>query len=121
MAPRNVELDIWSGNTKRQKFRFRADGNPFDLTGSKLVFRATLMNGSGAIRKTTSDVDSGFAITDAEGGEVELFFTVTETREMPAGEPAYKYEIERWIGDDQTSLLYGGIKVTKWVNDDVDP
>jgi hypothetical protein len=109
MAPRPLELEIWSGNTFRQKFGFQSNGAPFDLTGSKLVFRAVY--GTTTVRKATDD----------DGGEVELFFSVAETRAFPEGAPAMRYEIERWIGDDQISLLYGSIKVTKWVNDDVDP
>lgn len=120
MAPRNYALDVWAGNTFTRPFIFKtAAGDPFDLTGSKLVFKAN--NGSVSIIRKATDDDpiAGFEITDAAAGEVLLSLTVTETRALPAGQ--LRYEIERWVGAEQISLLYGTLTVTTWVNDDVDP
>lgn len=117
-GPAQVNIDIWAGNTFRTKFEIKNDDNtPFDLTGSKMVFK--VKSTTVDIRKASDESGSGLEITDAAAGEVELFLTVENTRAMPAGK--HKYELERWIGIDQTSLLYGELIVTVWVNDDVDP
>ena len=118
MAPPQKNLDVWAGNTFTRRFNFKdSSGGPFDLTGSKLVFRA--VSGDTVIRKATDSVDSGFEITDAVNCVVELHFTVAETRDLPAS--TIRYEIEQWDGDEQVTMLYGNLEVTTWVNDDVDP
>ena len=59
-------------------------------------------------------------VTDAANGEFLLQFTVAETRAWP-DKTVLRYEIERWVGSDQESLIFGNINVTQWVNDDADP
>lgn len=123
MAPAQQNINVWAGNTLRLGFAFKNDDDsPFDLTGSKLVFRAV---GTTTIRKDSEDSGSGLEIIDEAGGEAELFLTVAETRSLAAGTASsitkVKFELERWIGVDQTSLIYGELLVTLWVNDDVDP
>lgn len=118
MPPIDYPLVLWRGNSEWIPLGFeQEDESDFDLTGSKLIFRAT-SDGGDAIRKSSAVPDSGLEITDAEAGEFELSFTIEETRGMAA---SYKYEIERWIGNSQKSLIFGTIIVTTWVNDDVDP
>lgn len=115
--PAQQSLSIWKGNTVSFPIRIQTrDGatlTPVNLTGSTLVFRAAWPNGS--IRK--EGAGQGFAITNAAQGEATLAFTVEETRSLPVGNAA-RYEIERRIGGAQTTLLYGDLKVSEWVNDD---
>lgn len=118
MAPPQKSLDVWAGNSFWRQFNFKqADGSAFDLTGSRLVFRA--VSGDTAVRKTTDTPGSGFTITDATGGIAQLYLTYTEARDLPAA--SIRYEIERWIDIEQVTVLYGNLDVTTWVNDDVDP
>lgn len=117
VTPSRQDLDVWSGNTFRIVFQLKeANADPYDLTGLKLVFRA--VSATATIRKDTDD-GTGLSITNALNGEVTLFLSVEETRSLPAGK--VRYELELWAGVDQTSLLYGELNVTVWVNDDVDP
>jgi hypothetical protein len=109
--------DVWVGNTFSRTFRLKDGIDPFDLTGSKLVFIAKA--GNDTIRKATDDPGSGLSIPDPPTGEVLLEFTVAETRDMKVG--AWRYELEHWVGSEQVSLIYGTMTVTAWVNDDVDP
>ena len=118
MAPPRKDLTVWAGNTWSQPFHLTAGGSDFDLTGSKLVWR--MVEGATITRKTTDTVGSGIEITDDTGGEFELSLTVSETRTWNDG-AVVRYEIERWLGDAQTTLLYGTMTVSAWVNDDVDP
>lgn len=118
MAPPRKDLDVWAGNTWSQEMHLSDGASDFDLTGSKLVWR--MVYGDTITRKTTDTVDSGIEITDATGGVFVLSLTVAETRTWPDAS-VIRYEIERWIAGSQTSLLYGNMIVTAWVNDDVDP
>ena len=81
-----------------------------------LVFRS--VSSTVTLRKDTND-GTGFEITDAAAGEATLVLSVEETRSLPAGKT--RYEMEYWAATDQTSLLYGELNVTVWVNDDVEP
>lgn len=119
MPPLKHDLDAWAGNNEDFFFGLQQENeSDFDLSGSKLVFRA--LYGATAVRKSSDVVDSGLVITDAAGGEFEIHFSVEETRAWPDG-TQLRYEIERWIGANQKSYIYGTITVTAWVNDDVDP
>lgn len=116
--PSRLDLAVWAGNTWSQPFQMEAADVPLDLTGSKLVWR--MVYGATITRKSTDDADSGIEITDAAEGEFRLYLTVTETRLWPDGS-VVRYEVERWIDDDQVTMIYGTMTVTAWVNDDADP
>lgn len=118
MTPPRKDLEVWAGNTWGQSFRLKAGGGPFDLTGSRLVWRMVL--GATTTRKTSDVPGSGIEITDAAEGEFTIALTVDETRTWQDGS-VVRYEIERWVGADQLTLIYGQMVVTAWVNDDVDP
>lgn len=119
MAPRNYPLDAWAGNTFYYRFVFKqSNGDPFDLTGSKLVLKIN-NGGVTVVRKATDDVLSGFEITDAANGVAEVLLTYAETRALPASQ--LRYEVERWIDTEQVSVMFGVFTVTTWVNDDADP
>jgi hypothetical protein len=115
--PAQQALSIWKGNTVSFPIRIQtrngATLTPVDLSGSVLVFRASWPGGS--LRK--EEAEQGFAITSAPQGEATLAFTIEETRRLPVGS-VVRYEIERRIGATQTTLLYGELKVSEWVNDD---
>ncbi|MCA3574780.1 MAG: hypothetical protein IOC86_12760 [Aestuariivirga sp.] len=103
------------GNSYRRTFRFKdSDGDPVDLTGSVLTFVAA---GDGAtIRKSTSD--GSLLMPDPASGELTLHLTPAETRLLPVGRLKARYEIERRIGDEETTLVSGCITVMDGINDD---
>lgn len=113
--PAQYVIKVWKGNTLTLPLRFRTTpGNaPIDLTGSTII--AIIRWAGGQIRKESGE--PGFTITDAEDGLVEVFLTSAETRQIPTGSTA-RYEIERRIGSTETTLLYGNIHASEWVNDD---
>ena len=103
------------GNSYRRIFRFKdSDGNPVDLTGSVLTFVAV---GDGVIiRKSTSD--STLLMPDPASGEISLYLSAGETRLLPVGRLKTRYEIERRIGTEETTLVSGCIAVMDGINDD---
>ena len=103
------------GNSFRRIFRFKdSDGYPVDLAGSTLTFVAV---GDGAtIRKFTGD--GSLMMPDPASGEITLHLTPAETRLLPVGRLKTRYEIERRIGDEETTLVSGCITVMDGINDD---
>jgi hypothetical protein len=113
--PGEKNLAVWKGNTFATTFRFKVDADTaLDLTGSTLVFRAIWAGGE--IRKTGPSSD--IAVPTPANGEATLNLSVADTRLIPSGAIA-KYEIERRISGAQTTLLYGTLVASEWVNDDV--
>lgn len=103
------------GNNFRRTFRFKdGAGDPVDLTGSVLVFVAE----AGAIRLVKSSADSSLAMPDPAAGEITLNLTPTETRQLPVGRLRARYEIERRIDGEETTLVAGCITVMDGINDD---
>ena len=103
------------GNSFRRVFRFRdADGDLVDLTGSVLVFVAEA--GTARVRKSTED--GTLAMPDPAVGEVTLNLTPAETRLFPVGRLRARYEIERRVGDEETTLVSGFLAVMDGINDD---
>ena len=103
------------GNSFRRTFRFRdAYGDLVDLTGSVLVFVADA--GTVRVRKTTED--GSLAMLDPAAGEVTLILSPTETRQFPVGRLRARYEIERRIEAEETTLVSGCITVMDGINDD---
>lgn len=115
--PPTYDFPVWKGNTTPIRVRFKLeDETPIDLTGSTVVFRAA-WGSSGAIR-LVSGTDSEVDLTEAAEGEVTITLSASHTREIPKGRIA-RYEIERRIDGVQTTLVYGFLNATEWVNDDV--
>lgn len=114
--PAQKNLSVWKGNTFKLPLTISTLSNgvstPMDLTGSSLVFRSIWSGGS--LRKATGD--SGFSIVSAAAGTALLSLTVAETRTLPNGN--VKYEIERRVGSEQTTILFGELNCREWVNDD---
>ena len=103
------------GNSYRRIFRFKDGvGDPVDLTGSVLVFVAE----AGAIRLIKSTADGSLAMPDPSIGEITLSLTPAETRQLPVGRLRARYEIERRIEDDETTIVSGCIAVMDGINDD---
>ena len=103
------------GNSFRRTFRFKdGGGDPLDLTGSVMTFVAA---GDGAtIRRSTGD--GSLLMPDPASGEVMLYLTPAETRLLPVGRLKTRYEIERRIGTEETTLVSGCITVMDGINDD---
>ena len=115
MSTPTYDLLTRHGNTLTVPLRFKsADGSPFDLTGSELVFYCKAQQGSVNLRKT---IGSGLAMSDPASGRVTVTLTAAETRSLPAGRMT-DYEIERRIDGTEKTLLAGLIEVEAGINDD---
>ena len=103
------------GNSFRRTFRFKdAEGAPVDLTGSVIMFVAE----AGVVRIVKSTADGSLAMSDPASGEITLHLTPAETRLLPVGRLKVRYEIERRIGGEETTLVSGCIAVMDGINDD---
>ncbi len=103
------DIPIWRGNEETVDLILMADDDtPFDLSGSTLIFRCDQGDGSTTLTKSSATPGSGLTITDAASGAVSLVLTPTETRAFRNG-LQNQYEIERWIADDQFTLMSGFI------------
>ena len=103
------------GNSFRRTFRFKdSGGEAVDLTGSVIVFVIE----AGAVRLIKSTADGSLAMPDPASGEVALHLTPAETRQLPVGRLKTRYEIERRIGDEETTIVSGCITVMDGINDD---
>ncbi len=103
------------GNRFRRTFRFKdSSGDPVDFTGSVIVFVAE----AGATRLVKSTADGSLAMPDPTAGEITLSLAPAETRLLPVGRFRARYEIERRIGDEESTLVSGCITVMNGINDD---
>lgn len=103
------------GNSFRRIVRFKdATGDPVDLTGSVVVFVADA--GTTRFRKSTED--GSLSMPAPTSGEITLHLTPAETRLLPVGRLKVRYEIERRIGGEETTLVSGCIAVMDGINDD---
>lgn len=117
MAAANYDIrEIRRGNTFAIQFRFKdGDGVAVDLAGSIMVFSIETSNG--VLRKMSNTPYSGCEITDEAGGEVSISLTPIETRTLTLGRGT-KYEVERWIGSEETTLIAGSATVVEGINND---
>lgn len=110
--PTNRNISVWRGNTETipVQVKIKVAGIPtaVDLTGSTLNFLAQWAGGS--LAKVLD-------ITDAVLGLAELPLTPAETKGFPAS-VAINYEIERRLGSDQKTILYGKIVANGGINSD---
>jgi hypothetical protein len=116
LVMRNYDLTgLRRGNSFRRIFRFKdGAGDPVDLTGSILVFVAE----AGAIRLIKSTADGSLGMPDPSIGEITLNLAPAETRQFPVGRLRARYEIERRIEGEETTLVSGCITVMDGINDD---
>lgn len=117
--PAQRPLAVWRGNTVDFAFRLKTRDEagaeaPINLTGSVLVFRATVA-GVEIVREDTTGL--AFDITDAADGRAELHLSVAQSRLFPLGDGT-RYEIERRVGSSQRTLLFGKVVASEWANDD---
>lgn len=111
-----ADLDVRAGNTFDPEFQFlQEDGTPEDLTGAKFVLTAAW--GSFSIRYASDDVSP--KVTLPGDGKVKIHVLPSVTDDWPAEN--IPYELERWEDDDQWTYVEGTLKVTRKVNDNVDP
>lgn len=114
--PSKYDIDVWRGNTLSRTFRLKnPDGSLLDLTGSTFVFRA--INGSAELLRAESPTTE-LSVPTPANGEVVLALAPADTRLLPDGKTA-RYELERRVGAEQTTILYGYLNVASWANDDV--
>lgn len=103
------------GNSFRRTFRFKdGDGDPVDLNGSVLVF----VTEAGAVRIVKSTADGSLEMPDPSTGEITLHLSPAETRLLPVGRLRTRYEIERRIDGEETTLVSGCVTVMDGINDD---
>ena len=111
----SYDIRVRQGNTLSLVFAFKDDdGEPFDLTGSTIAFRAETGEGETFITKTTPS--SGLAMATPANGQVTLTLTPAEVSSFYPGR-VNRYEIERRVGSIESTLLAGYITVTEGVND----
>ncbi|KAA2235259.1 hypothetical protein [Salinarimonas soli] len=114
MNPAYKPLQAWKGNDFVQAFRFKAGPAKarMDLTGSTVLMFVTWPGGE-ISREMTLSSSAGDAVLD----QASVSLTREEVRGFPLGR-ATRFEIERRIGDDQETLLYGELVVAEWANKD---
>lgn len=114
--PASYNMPIWRGNNSPVAWRFKnADGSLFDLTGSRLIL-TIFWRGQRKITKDSS-VDAAFVV-DLVTSIATWTPTVAETRSIPLGSLA-EYELERWIGAEQKTLVAGNVMAQGGKNIDV--
>lgn len=114
--PPTYDFPVWKGNTTDLLVRFRLiDETPVDLSASTIVFRAAW--GSAGEIRLVSGTDVAVDMSAAAEGTIKVTLSAAQTRDLPKGRIA-KYELERREAGVQTTLLYGYLDVTQWVNDD---
>lgn len=115
--PSKLDIEVWKGNTLSRTFRLKAEGGSLvDLNGSVFVFR--VVNKAAEIIRYVSASADELSVPTPENGEVVLLMPVADTRLLPDGAVA-RYELERRVGTEQTTVLYGSLVVKGWANDDV--
>lgn len=115
--PSRSDIDVWKGNTLSRIFRLKSDATtPIDLTGSTFIFRVVDKSNE-LVRYSSADGDE-LGVPTPANGEVVLLMPVSDTRLLPDGSVA-RYELERRVGSEQTTILYGMLNVEGWANDDV--
>ncbi|MDE2344633.1 MAG: hypothetical protein KGL63_14805 [Betaproteobacteria bacterium] len=124
MLPSQFDLSLWQGNTTPWQFVLQQSlGVPVDLTGSEIV--AWFKWSGGEFRLSTLTGNTGpFPPNDTSlidvptptNGTVNLTLSAGATRAIVG---TAQWELERRIGGNQYSYLYGNVKPTRWLNDDV--
>lgn len=95
----SYDIVVRRGFDKIVKFRYIANGEPVDLTGSTIDFNCSL-----------DTFDQQAVITDAIAGEFEISFPKEITLDLT--QRRQKYEVFRTIGNIKTPLFIGSVNIT---------
>lgn len=113
----NADIPVVRGNSHPpMQWQFLVSENPdvlFDLTGS--VFKFTLNWRGGSVERS-SDVDADLTV-DYDNSILVWSYTTAQSRELPLGRLS-RYEVERWIGGTQRTLVCGYVIVSEGSNPD---
>lgn len=114
-TPALYNLSIWVGNSTTFTFRLKQDlTTPLDLTTSSMIMTIAHDGNLIELNATSGNVE----ITDAVNGEFTVTMTALETRAIKSSSASVTYEIERRVGSEQTTVLYGSIALTGGANVD---
>jgi len=103
-------ISLWRGNSETIEFRFLDSSgapDPVAVSGSTFIFIIVDQRGVEIINKTATPV----------GAVVSISMSPTETRMVPVG-ALCQYELERRIGTEQETWLYGQVIGMGGANDD---
>jgi hypothetical protein len=113
-----ADIGIVQGNNyPPAKWQFLVSENPdvlFDLTGT--VFKLKVTWPGGAPITKSSDLDAELAV-DLATSILTWNYSTAQSRSLPLGRIA-RYELERWIGGSQQSLIAGRFAVGPGANPD---
>lgn len=111
------DLEIVQGNNyPPAQWQFLVSMDPdvlFDITGS--VFKLTVTWPGGEIEKS-SDIDDDLAV-DLPTSMVVWNYSSDDSRSLPLGRIA-RYELERWIGLTQQTMIKAAVAVSTGYNPD---
>ena len=108
--------------TPGKKFRAALkEERPLQVIGAICAYHALIARRSGykALYLSGGGVAAGsLGMPDPSIGEITLSLTPAETRQFPVGRLRARYEIERRIEGEETTLVSGCIAVMDGINDD---
>lgn len=111
----SYDINVRQGNSLTISFRFKDEsGDPVDLTGSAIRFRVELGSRTGEFIGKSTPVQ--LAMPSPVTGEITLSLSPDETKRLTPGR-TNRYEIERRIGGNETTLIAGYIVGIRGVND----
>lgn len=107
--PSNVDLSIWKGDAQEYLIKLEStntDGtkSPIDLTGctAQAVIRQDF--------SATTTYPFTCTVTNATGGEVKVYLSSADSKNIPAGDYVWNFQITAANGDVRTYLA-GDVKV----------
>lgn len=114
--PSRSDIDVWRGNTLSVVFQLNRDaqGTPLPLSGSTFVFR--VLDGETELLRKASPSDE-LSVPTPSDGKVLLSLAPADTRALPLGMLA-RYELERRVSSEETTVAFGFLNVAGGVNDD---
>lgn len=95
-------------------WRMISAGQPFDGTGSEFVL--TIYSGGHVLRFSTAETGRGLTFDNATG-RLRWHRTVADSRKIGAGRVG-RYEIERRIAGEQSTLVEGAVTGKGGLSDD---
>ena len=106
-----ANIDAVIGDDQDYEFHCEdEDGNPFDLTGSTMVFSVTTGGGAATIT-LTSGIDAAITVPTPANGKVLVSLTDAQTALFMAGVQE-RFTLKRTISSKTSTLVYGRVQVT---------